>query len=57
MNEKCFSVTYNSRSYVVKGNENATLEAVWASQKCWFMPGSVVTVWDDKGNSKTFRKE
>ena len=57
MAERYFTVKHGERSYSVIGNEVTTLETVWASQKCWFMPGSEVTIWDDKGNSKTFRKE
>ena len=57
MAEKYFTVKHGDRSYAVVGHEATTIETVWASQKCWFMPGSIVTVWDDKGNSKTFRKE
>lgn len=54
MNERVFSVTHNYRSYAVTGNENTTIDMVWASQKCWFMAGSEVTIEDDKGNKKTF---
>jgi predicted GH43/DUF377 family glycosyl hydrolase len=54
--ERYFCVSCNHRSYMVTGNENTTLETVWASQKCWFMPGTTVTVTDDKGNSSTFRR-
>lgn len=57
MAERVFSVTHNYRSYAVMGNENTTIDTVWASQKCWFMTGSEVTIEDDKGNRKTFRKE
>lgn len=52
-----FSVTHNYRSYAVTGNENTTLETVWASQKCWFMPGAEVTIEDDQGNRKVFKKD
>lgn len=53
-----FTVSYkNQRSYSVLGNEVTTIDGVWASQKCWFMPGAVVTIEDDRGNKKTFRKE
>jgi hypothetical protein len=54
--ERYFSVSYRHRSYTVLGNENTTFETVWASQKCWFMPGTTVTITDDKGNSKIFRR-
>ena len=50
-----FTVTHGDRSYAVMAGTHATIETVWASQKCWFMPGSVVTVKDDIGNKKTFR--
>jgi hypothetical protein len=56
-NKQYFSVSYGHRSYTVLGNENTTLETVWASQKCWFMPGTAVTITDDKGNSKIFWRE
>lgn len=57
MTERIFSVTCNYRSYAVIGNENTTIDTVWDSQKCWFLIGSEVTIEDDKGNKKTFRKE
>ncbi|MCD8159274.1 MAG: hypothetical protein LUD77_10410 [Clostridiales bacterium] len=57
MKERYFTVTHNNRSYVVIGNENTSLDTVWNSQKCWFMKGSEVTIEDDKGNRKVFRKE
>ncbi|MCD8108766.1 MAG: hypothetical protein LUE14_01480 [Clostridiales bacterium] len=58
MAERYFAVSYkNRRGYTVLGNEATTIDGVWASQKCWFMTGGEVTIEDDKGNRKTFRKE
>lgn len=54
MNDRYFSVSCHNRSYTVLGDENTTLEAVWASQRCFFMYGTTVTIEDDKGNRKTF---
>ena len=54
--ERYFTVVHNYRSYTVLGNEVTTLDMVWASQKCWFMPGSVVKITDPEGHSKTYRK-
>jgi len=54
--ERYFTVTHDHRFYAVIGNENTTLDAVWASQKCWFLTGSVVTITDDHGNQKTYRR-
>lgn len=45
------------RSYTVLGDDETTMETVWLSQKCWFMPGTRVEITDDKGNSKIFVKE
>lgn len=53
--ERYFTVTHNHRSYAVLGNEDTTLDMVWASQKCWFLPGSVVVITDGRGNQKTYR--
>lgn len=57
MAERYFIVSHGYRSYTVLGNEATTLDTVWNSQKCWFMSGSEVTIEDDRGNKKTFRKE
>ena len=55
--ERYFVVEYNNRAYTVIGNEVTTLDTVWSSQKCWFMPGSVVKITDPEGYSKTYRKQ
>jgi len=52
--ERYFTVECNGRAYTVLGNENTTLDTVWASQKCWFMYGTLVKVTDDKGNSRMY---
>ncbi len=59
MSKKPFCVTNedNSRCYIAYGDETASLDTVWASQKCWFTGGSIVTITDTDGNSKTFVKE
>lgn len=54
--KRYFTVKSGDRAYTVIGNEVTTLDIVWASQKCWFMTGAVVTIMDDHGNSKTFTK-
>ena len=55
--ERYFVVEYRHRAYTVIGNGGNTLDTVWASQKCFFLPGSVVKITDPEGNSKTFRKQ
>lgn len=67
--ERIFTVTHNgkarvlrncttvAKSYILRADQSTTLDTAWASQKCWFMPGSVVIITDDRGNSKTFIKE
>lgn len=54
-----FTVNHDGRSYILEADPWTTLDLdlVWASQKCWFMPGSIVTITDDNNNSKTFVKE
>lgn len=52
-----FTVTYRGHSYILEVDPWITLEMAWASQMCWFMPGSEVTITDDNGHSKTFLKE
>lgn len=61
-NTRIFYVAYqrkdgSSGSYPVTGHRSTTLDLVWASEKCWFMPGSIITVTDNLGNSKTYEKE
>lgn len=55
--ERTFTITSGDESYVVHAGSWATLNLVWASQKCMFMPGSIITITDDQGNAKTFIKE
>jgi len=52
--ERYFTVESYGSSYAVQGNENTTLDTVWASQKCWFMHGARVKITDDEGNSKMY---
>lgn len=52
-----FKVEHGGRSYILEADPWITLETAWASQMCWFMPGSVVTITDNNGNSQTFVKE
>ena len=54
---RCFIISCRSRSYTIETPPWTTIDLAWASQKCWFMPGSIVTIIDDKGNFKTFEKE
>lgn len=54
--KRFFTVTYMGRSYILEVYSWTTLEMAWASQMCWFMPGSKVTITDDNGNSQTFVK-
>ena len=45
-------------NYIVDAEDNQDFDTVWASQKCWFTPGSVVTMQDLDGlERKTFIKE
>ena len=55
--ERIFTVKHGDRLYFLHAQPWTTLEMAWLSQKCWFTPGCVVTITDDKGNSKTFIKE
>lgn len=53
-----FSITSKNRSYgLAVPDPSVTLDSAWASEKRFFMPGSVVIITDDRGNSKTFVKE
>lgn len=51
-----YIVTCAGRSYEVISTCQVTLEAVWNSQKHFFMPGSTVTICDEDGNCKEFSK-
>ena len=44
------------RTYEVESAFQTSLDIVWASEKCWFMPDCSVTITDENGNSKTFTK-
>ena len=52
-----FTITHNNQSYIYLGTPSMTLDMVWAREKCWFLKGSVVTITDSVGNSKTYVKE
>jgi len=53
--DKTFYVEYSERkSYPVQGNEATTFETVFDSQKCFFMPGTSLTIKDEEGTSKMF---
>lgn len=54
--KRYFTVKSGDRAYAVIGNEHTTLETVWASQKCFFLPGTEVIITDDHGNSRKFIK-
>ena len=61
-NRRIFHIGYirkdgTSGSYPLQADPWTTLDLAWASEKCWFMPGSSVTITDELGNSKTFIKE
>ena len=43
--------------YHVAAKKTATLDMVWASEQCWFLPGTKVTIKDEFGNEKTYVKE
>lgn len=45
------------RSYQVEANNNQPMDIVWASQRCWFTTGSIVTITAEDGISKTYIKE
>lgn len=49
-----FTVTHNNRTYTVIGSKGTTIDTIWASQKCFFIPGSIVVINDDKGISRWF---
>ena len=53
-----YTITCGRESYLVEADLWVAIDLVWASQKYLFLPGSVVTITDDKnGNSKTFERE
>ena len=52
-----FTVKNCGREYLIEVEPTTTLDRAWTSQKCWFMPGAIVTITDDNGMSKTFVKE
>ena len=44
----------SGRDYSIEVEPTTTLDMAWASQRCWFTPGAIVTITDDNGTSKTF---
>jgi hypothetical protein len=52
-----FTITHNDQTYIYRGTPSTTLDMVWAREKCWFLKGSVVTITDSTGKSKTYVKE
>ena len=42
-------------SYPVEGDDGATLDTCWATQKKWFTTGCSVCIQDESGNVKIFR--
>lgn len=57
MKKKKFKVSIIGVSFDVSGDETATLDAVWDSQKSWMAPETRVLVEDDQGNIKIFERE
>ena len=51
-----YIATYNGNSYEIECWKGTPIAKVWNSQKYWYLPGSIVSITDDKGNSKTFMK-
>ena len=53
-----FTIRCGCSKYTVTGSETTTIDTAWASQKCWFMPGSEVTVTNDQTKeTKIYIKE
>lgn len=58
--KKVFQVTLigTSPTYPVTGDDNTSLETVWASQKSLFAPGTKVLIRDTQNDTmKIFEKE
>lgn len=55
MPEKKFTLCSLGREYNIISHEEATLDAVWASQKCWFSEGTKVLI-SDGTSSKVYEK-
>lgn len=53
-----YVVTDNTskRSYPTLGYSNSSLAMIWNSQKCWFTPGTEVTITAPDGRTETFIK-
>ena len=51
-----YTIVHGERSYEVETSVDLTLEAIWNSQKNFFLPGSSVTILDESGNAKDFTK-
>lgn len=45
-----------NRQYQVESMVKVPLDVVWKSQRNWFSKGSTVTIEDENGNYKTFKK-
>lgn len=58
MEEMIYVVTDNTskRSYPTLGYSNSSLAMIWNSQKCWFTPGTEVTITAPDGRTETFIK-
>lgn len=56
---KKFTIKYNKTNseYVVEANDYHTFDVAWSTQKCWFSPGSEVTITNELGESRTYIKE
>lgn len=51
-----YKACYRGNTYEIECWEGTSLDMVWNSQKCWYLPGSEVTITDNHGNSKTFMR-
>lgn len=47
----------NGRCYTVTGNENTTIQMVWAAEKCWFMQKTTVEITAPDGRKEIFKNE
>lgn len=52
-----FYVTVARPPYPVSAKKTDTFEKIWASEKCWFLPGDHVLIKDSNGNIREFVKE
>ena len=51
-----YRATYKNSTFDILCWEGTPLSMVWNSQKCWFLPGSVVTIKDNHGNAQEFMR-